>query len=320
MDGQNPQLPPPPLDPTPHTDPFSAPPAPAPPTPVPGGEAPAFSVDTPESVVITEQPKRRRTGLIAAAVILVVGGLVAGGVLLAQRGDDAPTFSLEEATKNAAAQTSSAMTITTTSLGQTLTIDAEIDRTANLMHMNMDLGAMLGTDTSIEAIADIGAKALYFKSDLFRGLGATVDTDWIKMDQTSVDKMGQDASLFDQFDLTTTVDVANLFEAATDVKEIGDDEVDGEKVRHYQVTVPGSEVLKGNPQLQNQLDQLDVPMPDEIVYDVYVTEANEFRRMTSEMDLGASKTKVDIVVTSVNEPVSIEVPAAEDVTDILDLL
>ncbi len=279
-----------------------------------------FPGDAPESVVITEQPKRRRTGLIAAAVVMVVGGLVAGGVLLAQRGDDAPTFSLEEAIKNSADQTSSEFTITTTSLGQTFTIDAAVDRTANLMHMNMDLGPMLGSDTAIEAIADIGAKTIYLKSDVFKGMGATVDTDWIKMDQASADKTGQDAGLFDQFDLSGTVDTAELFSQASDIKEIGDDEVNGEKVRHYEVTVPGSNVLEATPQLQGQLDQLDATMPDEIVYDVYVNEANEFRRTTSEMDLGASKTKVDIVVTSINEPVSIEVPAAEDVTDIADLL
>ena len=59
----------------------------------------------------------------------------------------------------------------------------------------------------------------------------------------------------------------------------------------------------------------------ERIIDVYpADEQNQIRRTTNELEAGGSKLTTDIVIKQVTEPIVIEVPAAEDVTDINDLI
>jgi Tfp pilus assembly pilus retraction ATPase PilT len=59
---------------------------------------------------------------------------------------------------------------------------------------------------------------------------------------------------------------------------------------------------------------------DRIIDAFPADEQNQIRRTTNELEAGGSKLTTDIVIKQVTEPIVIEVPAAEDVTDINDLI
>lgn len=92
------------------------------------------------------------------------------------------------------------------------------------------------------------------------------------------------------------------------------------RVKHFEVVVDAAAALDVSPQLQQQFDELSGELPDVLTYDVYVDEQNQIRRTTNELEAGGSKLTTDIVIKQVTEPIVIEVPAAEDVTDINDLI
>jgi len=79
-------------------------------------------------------------------------------------------------------------------------------------------------------------------------------------------------------------------------------------------------VLKASKQLQKSVDKLGGTVPDEFVYDIYVTKDNLIRRISSSIDIGPTKLKSEVVFTHPKDPVTVTVPADKDVTNFLDLL
>jgi hypothetical protein len=314
MDGL-PDLPPP-------TMPVSAPPAvPLPPTaPFPA----PFTTEPTVSVVIHEPPKRRRTGLLIAGAALVVATLGVGGTLLLLRDDDPAdaTYSLTEAADQAASATSVAFTMTVDMLGQRVVAEAETDTVAGLTHLSMNLGdAGLGVDSTIEMLSDANAKVIYMKSAFFDELGMDVDTDWIKMDAEFLSTMGgADGGLFGSASWGNPLDAAPLFAAAESVTDLGFDEVDGVRVKHYEVVVDTAAALATSPQIQQAFDDTDGELPKDLTYDVYVDEQNQIRRTATTVKAGATKVTADIVITPLTEPLHLELPDPGDVTDMSDLI
>ena len=97
---------------------------------------------------------------------------------------------------------------------------------------------------------------------------------------------------------------AKLFDNAKNVKDLGFDEVNGEKVKHYKVTVDSAEAMNTQPGLQKQLDDAGVSSCRRtITYDVYVNDANELRRISYEMPVEGETIAADIVVTAIGDPV-----------------
>lgn len=281
-----------------------------------------LSTEPTVSVVIHEEPTRRRTGLLVAVALLLVAGLGVGGFLLLRKGDDAPTYSLTEAAKRAASQTSVAYTMTMNVMGQDVVAEAESDTVKGLTHITMDLGDLgFGEEVTMEMIADTGEKVIYLHSGFLEALGTEVDTDWIKMDEEFLaEQSGVDGNLFGAATVDNPLDASAVFEQAKSVTDLGFDEVDGVKVKHFEVVVDMAAALEAMPQLQQQFVQLGGDLPKDLTYDVYVDEQNQIRRTTTLVKAGATKVTVDIVITPRTEPVVIEVPDPADVTDIADLM
>ncbi|MGB8862222.1 MAG: hypothetical protein WCC60_23405 [Ilumatobacteraceae bacterium] len=274
------------------------------------------------SVVIHEEPKKRRTGLLVGVGVLLAAAVGGGGYLLLKDDEAAPTYSLTAAAANAAEAKQVAFTLTMSVMGEEIVAEAETDATKGVTHMTMDIGgADLGIDGSLEMIVDTNEKVFYMKSDFFEGLGLEVDTDWIKMDEQFLkEQAGTDADIFGSADVGNPLDAAKVIAKAKSVVDLGFDEVDGVKVQHYEVVVDTQALLDVSPQLQQQFDQLDGDLPDDVTYDVYVDEQNLIRRTSVLMKAGATKVEEDIVIRSTTEPVVVEVPAAGDVTDIVELM
>ena len=176
-------------------------------------------------------------------------------------------------------------------------------------------------DGSIEMIADTNEKVIYLKSSFLEESGLPIDTEWVKMDEKFLqDQAGGGESVFDSANLGNPMDAGAIFETAKSVTEIGFDEVDGVKVKHFEVVVDTLEAMKVSPQLQQQFEELDADIPEELTYDVYVDEQNQIRRTTIEMSVAGQKVAVDIVIKPSSGPIVIEVPTQADVTDLADLL
>ena len=184
----------------------------------------------------------------------------------------------------------------------------------------MDLGTTaVGVGGVVELILDIKNKLTYVNKSFFETLGLPVDTDWLSMDESFFEANGQD-SVFNGADLGNPLDAAVALDKAIKTEEIGFDEVNGLKVKHYRVTFRGADVFAADGQLGAQLDQLNGEIPDEIVYEFYIDEQNLVRRVTYVIDVGSGEVTTDIVVKSINEPVDVQVPDKKDVTDANDFM
>lgn len=312
-------------------------PLPPPPSPVPAPE-PGGSIGEVPNAPVTEVPvvglpgtevsvtdlppsTGRRTGLIVAVVGLVLAALGVGAFFLFR--SSTPEFSLKDAATGADSKKFGvSFTSTSSVMGQDITATALGTPDGRLLRMTMDLGssmAALGITEPIEAILNVEDRVMYMGSGFFLALGAPVDTPWIKIDREAAEAAGQDTSFFDQIQIDDPTDTTSLFAKASAITTVGDEEIDGETVRHYRVSVPAAEVLAKNPSLGEMLDQLEAAVPDTIDYDVWVTRDNRFRRLGYELDLGVTSMSTTIDFERLDAPVEITEPAADEVTDALDL-
>lgn len=272
------------------------------------------------SVVITDPPRRRRTGRFIA-IAVVVAAAVAGGVAFAvTSADDAATYSLTAASNSTDEVKTMRFTTTTKGFGTEVVADIETDVENGLLHMNMDLGTnAIGFGGDMEMIVDLENEMTYINGSFFEALGIPIESEWLGMDAEWLAETGQD-TVFNVDAVGDPLDAAVAVEDAIKTEEIGFAEVGGIKVKHYRVTFKTDDVFADNEQLQTQIDDLNGELPDEIVYEFYVDEQNRVRRVTYQMDIGSGELSTDIEIVSINEPLDIDIPDPDDVTDARDFL
>ncbi len=271
------------------------------------------------SVVLHDEPKKRRTGLFVGVGVLAVAAIATAGFLALTRDTAEATFSLSTASAAAAETKAVAFTMTMGLMGEEVTAEAETDSASGLSHITMDVGVV---DGSVEMILDSHEKAIYLKSSFLADSGLPIDTEWLKMDGEFLQQqVGVDESnIFDSANVGNPLDAGAMFENAKSVTEIGFDEVDNVKVKHFEVVVDTAEAVQVSPQLQQQFDKLGTEIPKELTYDVYVDEQNQIRRTTIDMSLAGQRVSLDVVIKPMTEPIVIEVPDPADVTDFADLM
>lgn len=297
---------------------FDAPTAPFdPPTAQFEGFPPPVSSDAPISVVLHAEPKRRRTGLLVGVGALVVAAVAVGGFLLLSGDEAEATFSIEKATAGASENRSMSYTMTVESMGEATVIEAEVDNESGLARMTLQLGAVFGD--GIEMIVDTKNEVVYVSSDLFDSIGLDVETDWIRMDTEFLAENGNN-SMFSTAASNDAMQASVLLENATSVEEVGIEEFDGEQLKHFRVTVSAEEALKQSPQVADQFETAGGEMPDEVTYDMWVSEDNELRRIGVDLDIGPAVIKTLLVITETDQPIDIQLPGDDDTTDASELL
>lgn len=284
---------------------------------------------------VAEEPRRSRRPLYA--LVAVVALLVVGvGALVALRSgsggdgdalvevEESSAFSLAAAAEQAteASTVRYEMNMSMGALGD-MTMVGGMDSEAQIMTMTMDMGAILGGQGlgQIEAIIDAGNGVMYISNP--GGMGFPTDAAWISMNLAELaEQSGMSVDDFqDQF-TANPLDVAEMFTDADTVVDVGAETIDGVAVRHYLVTVDLEAALAANPQLEQQVDLSDLgaDIPTEIVYDVWVTEDNQLRRMTFALDIVGQEMVVEMNVTAVGEPLDVQIPSPDEVMDLTDLL
>ena len=271
------------------------------------------------SVVIPDAPHKRRTGRFIA--IAVVAAAAIGGVAFAvTREGERAKFSLTEASDAIVAVNTMTFTTTTEGFGSEVSAEVETDVENGLLHLTMDLGIdVVGIGGEIEMIVDLEDEVTFINRSFFDSLGIPLKTEWLSMDAAWFAENGED-TVFSAESIGDPVDAAVFIDQAIKTEEVGFDEVNGLKVKHFRVTFRGEDVFASNAELESQLDEVGGEIPDEIVYDFYIDEQNLVRRVSYQIDIGPGEVTTDIVVTSINEPVTIEVPDDDDVTDARDFL
>jgi hypothetical protein len=261
----------------------------------------------------TRRPRRRGRWVAAG---LVVGAIVATGAVVLTRDTPAEAYSLTQA----ATQANDARTLSyelEMGMGEagSATAEASLDLDDQLMSMTMSMDMI---DQPIEAMFDIGENTMYMSTDAFEGLEFVIgDASWVSIDFE--DLTGLDLGSLQQM-TDNPLDVTEAFLAADSVEEVGFDEVNGQQVKHYRVTVDTDDVLAAMPSFEESLG--DIPgfeLPETYVYDVYVTEANEMVRMAYDYEVLGQTMSIDLTVTGVNQPVDIVLPDPADVVDMSDL-
>ena len=286
------------------------------PAPQPAGPAPYQSL-TPGSTVVLPRPRQRRRRWPAVLAVVVLAAVAAGVYLLRPSDHEHAGYSLTAAADDAGRHSLVHFTQAVGTVGHEIVAEAELDDTAQLAHVTVDLT----TDGIFEAIIDRKANVAYFNSEFFNDIGYEVDTDWVKADEDFLKEQTGDG--FDPFSgaaVDNPLAVGALLDDATSVEDLGAVTIHGEQLRRYRVTVPADTAAKVSPQIQQQVASNDADLPDDIVFDVYVGRDNTIRRTVVALDLGATKVTIDSTITAVDEELSVEVPADRDTSDAADVL
>lgn len=135
------------------------------------------------------------------------------------------------------------------------------------------------------------------------GPPATPQGKWLAVDPSDPkDPIAQQfAGLAKSGDLNTTFDAFR--EGLKDVKYVGEEEIDGESTDHYLFTVDAAKAAEAQGQ------PMAPGMPEELTYDVWLTDDDLMRRVAFELGPVAAT----VNATEWGEPVDVEAPAKSDI-------
>lgn len=125
--------------------------------------------------------------------------------------------------------------------------------------------------------------------------------------QVPKEQLGDVASQLDEIDITSTWDAWD--EGASKVVFVGEDDVDGQQMRRYEVTVDTDAALDASGQTGEDAAAASAMMGEELTYDLWVDADNLMRKVTFELDGAVSEIRTD----NWGEPMDIEAPSPEDI-------
>ena len=210
--------------------------------------------------------------------------------------------------------------------------EADVDNEHQRIDMTMDMG-MLGGEMQI--VMDGGV--MYMRSPVFEDVG----TEWVSMDPSKLDPAA--SSQLGGLGMGTTDPSAyiGLFAGVFDVKDSGQQELDGVTTTHYVGSIDLAKVLEGfadvvgkdvdaatEKQLKAAVEQFEVLGIDEkIPFEIWIGEDGLPRRQLITMDFGdlvpgteEARMEMAVDLSDFGEPVDIEVPPRSQVTDMTDAL
>jgi hypothetical protein len=168
-------------------------------------------------------------------------------------------------------------------------------------------------------VLDLESGMMYYGGAM-AGMFGGGSTPWVGIDLAEYAEMaGQSIDEIRSSFVSNPGDLASVFDGL-DAVEVGMEEIDGLPVKHYQVTVALDDVLGADPQVAGQLSGLDVADLDDLVYDVWVTEDNQLRRLSFAVDADGIEISTVMNLLEVGEAIDIPLPDPSEVTVVDDLL
>ena len=252
-----------------------------------------------------------RRSLVALVAPLLLSGLVACGS--DETADPASSSSSSESQDTGAvdkaefaddlkagleASTTAQMMMHMDMGGQALHADGEIDYTTDppQLAMNMESPAAAGQTIELRLVDKV----------LYMNMGQMTSNKFVSYDLSDAANLPPGME-----QLTGTMDPLAAFESFEEgVQSVvfkGDEEVEGETLGHYEMTLDASKVK----QFQELPTQAE--LPEEIVYDVWLDAENRIRKMVMDMAMGAGQVSMEIELFDWDEPVDIAAPAASEI-------
>jgi LppX_LprAFG lipoprotein len=252
-----------------------------------------------------------RRSLVALAAPLLLSGLAACGS--DETAEPASSGSSSESQETGAvdkaefaddlkagleASTTAQMTMHMDMGGQALHADGQIDYTTAppQLAMNMESPAAAGQTIELRLVDQV----------LYMNMGQMTSNKFVSYDLSDAANLPPGME-----QLTGTMDPLAAFESFEDgVQSVvfkGDEEVDGEQLGHYEMTLDASKVK----QFQELPTQAE--LPEEITYDVWLDGENRIRKMVMDMAMGAGQVSMEIELSEWDEPVDIAAPADSEI-------
>ena len=187
--------------------------------------------------------------------------------------------------------------------GQAIHGDGDIDYTTDppQMAMSMESPAMGEQPIDIRLVDNV----------MYVNMGQMSNDKFIKFDlsdpQSLPPGMDQVTEMMDPLAATES-----LGKGLTSVVFVGDEDVDGETLSHYEVAVDPSKIE----QFQQLPGQAQAEVPETLAYDLWLDDENRMRKLDMTMDVGDSgEMAMEMELRDWDEPVDIAAPPAGDVVD-----
>lgn len=301
----------------------------APPTgpPVTGGEAASPMASPP---IEPDGRRSRIAGVLlatAAVAALVVGAfvVVAGNGSSGSESQTFAAFSLVGAAEQTIAADTVEFDLSVSAGGVgDVAMSGAVDNTSGVLAIAVDLDSVLpvgdlGAGGSVEMIVDAESGTLYFGAEELGGL-VPGGAGWISADLGVLAEMSGESldDLRGEMFLDPTESAQMLLDA-DQVVEIGPETIEGDATVRYEVTVDVAAALAATPQAGAELDAQGIDIPDTVVYDVWVTEDNQLRRATFELDVAGQTVSTTLEMRASDEALGVEIPTdAFDITALID--
>jgi hypothetical protein len=210
--------------------------------------------------------------------------------------------------------------------------EGDIDNVHQRVDMTMDMGALGG---KMQVLMDDGV--MYMRSPIFQDAG----TEWISMDPSKMDPAA--AAQFGGFGAGTSDPSAylGLFAGVFDVRDSGEQQLQGVSTTHYVGTIDLQKVLEGfadvvgkdvdeatRKQLQMMVKQFEsLGIDEKIPFEIWIDEDGLPRRQRISMDFSdlvpgdeAASMQMTVDFSDFGKPVEIEIPRPSEVTDMTEAL
>jgi hypothetical protein len=274
---------------------------------------------------MTRSIAARRTLAAAALAPLLVAGLAACGdddsgsqakdstpaaaVLTGlQKGDEVdPGDFVDTVSDGVKASTTAHMTMKVGlgSMGE-MSGEGDLDYTADPpeLAMTMDLPMAGSTKTEMR----------YVDGVFYMSLGDLSGNKFWKLDPSDPDSpLGDMGSMLDQVDPMGTLE--KLEPAIDTVTYAGDEDVDGQSLDHYELTVDPADLAK----TMDLPDEAKSQLPDTITYDIWLDDEHRLSKMHMDLPVAGTESSIDVTASDWGKEVEIEAPPADEVTEMPDL-
>lgn len=162
------------------------------------------------------------------------------------------------------------MTMTINMGGQAMEMEGAVDLTGEQAALDMDM-----TMPGMGAVSMIMAEGRVFMSMP----GVTEDGKYLEVPP---EQLGDVSTQLDEVDITSTWDAWEA--GAKSVTFLGEEDVDGQDMRRYEVTVDTQAALDAGGQTGDDADTASAMLGDEITYDVWLDGDNLMRKVAFEME------------------------------------
>ena len=190
------------------------------------------------------------------------------------------------------------------------------------IEMSMNMG---GQSIDMDGAADLSGDAPAFDMNMtMPGLGPmrmilvggqvylsspAAGTEEGKFIQVPEEQLGELSSQLDEIDITSTWDA--WAEGARRVVLVGEEDLDGQDMRRYEVTVDTQAALDAAGQTGDDAAEASALIGDELTYDVWVDADNLMRKVAFE----TQGVVTEVTADNWGEPQDIQAPAPEDIQE-----